>query len=42
MAEKVERYEVHGIENMILTVRGQRVILDADLARHLWGIHQET
>ena len=33
MPQKLERYEVHGIENMILTVRGQKVILDADLAR---------
>ena len=32
MAKKLERYEAHGIENMILTVRGQKVILDRDLA----------
>jgi len=31
--EKLERYDAHSIENMILTVRGQKVILDADLAR---------
>jgi hypothetical protein len=33
MIEKLDRYNAQGIENMILTVRGQKVILDADLAR---------
>ena len=37
MTKKLERYEAHGIENMILTVRGQKVILDADLAR-IYGV----
>lgn len=37
MTKTPERYETHGIENMILTVRGQKVILDADLAR-IYGV----
>jgi hypothetical protein len=37
VAKKLERHEAHGIENMILTVRGQKVILDADLAR-IYGV----
>ena len=37
MTKKLERYEAHGIENMILTIRGQKVILDMDLA-HIYGV----
>jgi hypothetical protein len=37
MAKKLERYEVQGIENLILTVRSQKVILDADLTR-IFGV----
>ena len=37
MTEKLQRYEAHGIESIILTVQGQKVILDADLAR-LYGV----
>lgn len=37
MAKKLERYETYGIENIILTVRGQKVTLDADLAR-IYGV----
>ena len=37
MTKKLERYEAHGIETVILTVRGQKVILDADLAR-IYGV----
>jgi hypothetical protein len=39
MTEKLERYETyaHGIENVILTVRGQKVILDYDLAA-IYGV----
>ena len=33
MTEKLKRYKANSIENMILTVRGQKVILDLDLAR---------
>ena len=33
MTEKLKRYKANSIENMILTVRGQKVILDVDLAR---------
>lgn len=33
VTEKLERYDAQGIENVILTVRGQKVILDVDLAR---------
>ncbi|MDI6753324.1 MAG: ORF6N domain-containing protein [Thermodesulfobacteriota bacterium] len=33
MNKKPERYDAQRIENMVLTVRGQKVILDADLAR---------
>ena len=32
MSKKLEPSRAHGIENMILTIRGQKVILDADLA----------
>jgi len=32
MTKKLERYEVQGIENMILIVLSQKVILDAALA----------
>jgi hypothetical protein len=34
---KPERYEAQAIEPMILTIRGQKVILDADLAR-IYGV----
>jgi len=37
VAKKLERYETYGIENIILTVRGQKVTLDADLAR-IYGV----
>ena len=37
MTEKTERYEAQAIEHMIMTVRGQKVILDADLAR-IYGV----
>jgi len=37
VTNKPERYEAHGIENMIMTIRGQKVILDADLA-HIYGV----
>ena len=37
MAKKLERYEADGVDNMILTVRGQKVILDSDLAR-IYGV----
>jgi hypothetical protein len=37
MTKKPERYEGYGIENIILTVRGQKVILDGDLAR-IYGV----
>jgi len=37
VTKKLERYEAHGIETVILTVRGQKVILDADLAR-IYGV----
>ncbi len=33
MTEKPQRYETQAIEHMIMTIRGQKVILDADLAR---------
>jgi len=33
MTEKPQRYETQAIEQMIMTIRGQKVILDADLAR---------
>ena len=36
VTEKLERYEAHRVEEMILTVRGQKVILDRDLAAPLW------
>lgn len=34
---KLERYEGHSIEEVILTIRGQKVILDRDLAT-LYGV----
>lgn len=37
MTEKMEKYEVKTNEPLILTIRGQRVILDADLAR-IYGV----
>ena len=37
MTEESERYETQPIEQMIMTIRGQRVILDADLAR-IYGV----
>ena len=37
MTEKSERYKKQPIEHMIMTIRGQRVILDADLAR-VYGV----
>jgi hypothetical protein len=35
--EGSERYEVRPIEQTIMTIRGQKVILDADLAR-IYGV----
>jgi hypothetical protein len=37
MTEKLVKYEEQAIDHMILTIRGQRVILDADLAR-IYGV----
>jgi hypothetical protein len=37
MMEKLERYTPQAIEPLILTVRGQKVILDAELAR-IYGV----
>lgn len=37
MTGKLERYEGHSIEEVILTIRGQKVILDRDLAA-LYGV----
>jgi hypothetical protein len=37
MTEEMEKYEVKAIEPLILTIRGQRVILDEDLAR-IYGV----
>ena len=37
MTEESERYGTQPIEQMIMTIRGQRVILDADLAR-IYGV----
>ena len=37
MTEKSERYETKAIDHMIMAIRGQRVILDADLAR-IYGV----
>ena len=37
MTEKLKRYETQPIEHMIMTIRGQKVILDADLAR-IYGV----
>jgi hypothetical protein len=37
MTEKPQRYETQAIEHMIITIRGQRVILDRDLAA-LYGV----
>ena len=33
MTEKIEKYELKAIEPLIRTIRGQKVILDEDLAR---------
>jgi hypothetical protein len=37
MTEKMEKYELKAIEPLFLTIRGQRVILDEDLAR-IYGV----
>ena len=37
MTEKLVRYEAQGIEPMILTIRGQKVVLDTELAR-IYGV----
>ncbi len=37
MTGKIKRYEARAIEPMIITIRGQKVILDADLAR-IYGV----
>ena len=37
MKQELKRYETRPIEQMIITVRGQRVILDSDLAR-IYGV----
>ncbi len=37
MTEESGRYGIQPIEQMIMTIRGQRVILDADLAR-IYGV----
>jgi hypothetical protein len=37
MMEKSAKYDVHIVENMIITIRGQKVILDHDLAA-LYGV----
>jgi hypothetical protein len=37
MTEKFVKYEAQAIDHMILTIRGQKVILDADLAR-IYGV----
>ncbi len=37
MTEESERYEINPFEKMIMSIRGQRVILDADLAR-IYGV----
>ncbi len=37
VAEESERYQTQPIEQMIMTIRGQRVILDADLAS-IYGV----
>jgi hypothetical protein len=37
MNEKPVRYDVEPVESLIFTIRGQRVILDADLAR-IYGV----
>jgi len=37
MIEKIEKYEAKAIEPLIFTIRGQRVILDEDLAR-IYGV----
>ena len=37
MTEKLERYDSQEIEPMILTIRGQKVILDTELAR-IYGV----
>jgi hypothetical protein len=37
MTERVEKYEVKAIDPVIFTIRGQRVVLDAELAR-IYGV----
>ena len=37
VAAKPEKYEARGIESLIFTIRGQKVILDRDLAA-LYGV----
>jgi ORF6N domain len=37
MSEKLERYDVRVIEPQILSIRGQRVVLDTELAR-IYGV----
>ena len=37
MAEKLVRYDSQAIEPMILTIRGQKVVLDMELAR-IYGV----
>jgi hypothetical protein len=37
MAEKLQKYKVQPIEQMIFTIRGQKVILDVDLG-HIYGV----
>ncbi len=37
MTEKLERYEARAIEHMIMTIRGQKVIMDYDLAA-IYGV----
>ena len=41
MKDKLSRYEPEDIEKKIYTVRGQRVILDSDLAE-IYGIPQSA
>jgi len=37
MTEKLARYDSRGIEPMILTIHGQKVVLDMELAR-IYGV----
>jgi hypothetical protein len=37
MTEKLVRYDSQGTEPMILTIRGQKVVLDMELAR-IYGV----